>query len=101
CAGGVFVAAGQTCAAASRLLVSSRVYDEFTTRLGDVAGRIRVGDPLNSSTQMGAQTSERQLDKIEGLVDRARQADAEVVVGGARLGADLSDGYFFSPTVVA
>ena len=53
-ASGVFVAAGQTCVAGSRLFVQRRIYDEFLTKLSERAKRIRVGDPLLRETQMGS-----------------------------------------------
>jgi aldehyde dehydrogenase (NAD+) len=99
CAGGVFVAAGQSCAAASRIFAHRKVYDEFTTRFADKASKIRVGDPTDPATQMGAQTSIQQLEKIERYVALARQDGAHVAAGGRRPGD--GDGYFFTPTVLA
>jgi acyl-CoA reductase-like NAD-dependent aldehyde dehydrogenase len=101
-ASGVFVAAGQTCVAGSRLFVERAAYDEFLTKLSDRARRIRVGDPLRRETQMGSQTSLEQLRKIESYVEIGRKEGARLLAGGARpQDPDLSSGYFFTPTVFA
>ena len=63
---------------------------------------IRIGDPLDPATQMGPVASKGQLDKDEGMVDRAVADGAELVFGGKRANPDaFPDGYFFSPTILA
>jgi acyl-CoA reductase-like NAD-dependent aldehyde dehydrogenase len=96
---GIFSAAGQSCMAASRTLVHRDVRDEFVARLGETAERIRVGDPLGAATQVGAQTSRAQLDKIESYVGIGVDEGANVVAGGRRPDG-LGDGWFFRPTVL-
>jgi acyl-CoA reductase-like NAD-dependent aldehyde dehydrogenase len=97
---GIFSAGGQSCMAASRTLVHRGVLDEFSERFGTRASAIRVGDPFAERSQVGAQTSERQLRKIESYVGIARDEGAHIVSGGAPP-EDLSgDGYFFRPTVL-
>ncbi len=99
-ASGVFVAAGQTCVAGSRLFVQRRVYDEFLTKLSERAKRIRVGDPLQRETQMGSQTSEEQVQKIMSYVDIGKEEGATLLAGGGPPeDPALSGGYFFMPTV--
>jgi aldehyde dehydrogenase (NAD+) len=94
---GIFSAAGQSCMAASRTLVHAAVHDEFVERFAAKADAIRVGDPLQDSTQMGPQTSLRQLEKIIGYVDIATGEGARVVAGGRR--PEHQPGFFFSPTI--
>ena len=94
---GIFSAAGQSCMAASRTLVHSAVHDEFVERFAAKADAIRIGDPLQDETQMGAQTSQRQLEKIVGYVDIGSGEGAHVVAGGRP--PDGGQGYFFSPTI--
>jgi acyl-CoA reductase-like NAD-dependent aldehyde dehydrogenase len=94
---GIFSAAGQSCMAASRTLVHSSVHDEFVERFAAKADSIRIGDPLRDDTQMGAQTSRRQLEKIISYVDIATDEGARVVAGGRR--PDDRPGYFFTPTI--
>jgi acyl-CoA reductase-like NAD-dependent aldehyde dehydrogenase len=97
---GIFSAGGQSCMAASRTLVHRGVLDEFSERLGACAGAIRVGDPFAERSQVGAQTSERQLRKIESYVGIARDEGAQVVSGGAPPDDVPDGGYFFRPTVL-
>jgi acyl-CoA reductase-like NAD-dependent aldehyde dehydrogenase len=94
---GIFSAAGQSCMAASRTLVHASVHDEFVERFAAKADAIRVGDPLEESTQMGAQTSLRQLEKIRGYIDIGSDEGARVVAGGRS--PDDEDGFFFAPTI--
>jgi acyl-CoA reductase-like NAD-dependent aldehyde dehydrogenase len=94
---GIFSAAGQSCMAASRTLVHAAVHDEFVERFAAKADSIRVGDPLRDETQMGAQTSRRQLEKIMSYVDIATDEGARVVAGGR--GPEGEPGFFFSPTI--
>jgi aldehyde dehydrogenase (NAD+)/betaine-aldehyde dehydrogenase len=94
----IFYAAGQSCEARSRLLVEQPLYDEVVSQVGELAGKIRVGDPLDPETQMGSLISSAHRERVHGFVDRARAADAEVVTGG-----ELPDGAgaFYPATVVA
>lgn len=94
---GIFSAAGQSCMAASRTLVHSSIHEEFVQRFAEKASAIRIGDPLQDSTQMGAQTSRRQLEKIMSYVDIGSEEGARVVTGGRR--PDGEEGFFFSPTI--
>jgi aldehyde dehydrogenase (NAD+)/betaine-aldehyde dehydrogenase len=93
-----FYAAGQSCEARSRLLVEQSRYDDLVAQLGELAGKIRVGDPLDPETQMGSLISNAHRERVHGFVDRAREADAEVVTGGA---VPEGAGAFYPATVVA
>lgn len=98
--GGVFVAAGQTCVAGSRLFLHEKIHDEFLERLVSRTRKVRVGDPLQQETQMGAQTCEQQWNKIQELVQSGVNEGAEILVGGIPPeGQGLSEGFFFTPTV--
>jgi aldehyde dehydrogenase (NAD+)/betaine-aldehyde dehydrogenase len=94
----IYYAAGQSCDARSRVLVEQPVYDEFVSRFTDLAGRIRVGDPLDPETQMGSLISGAHREKVHRFVELGREEGAEVVTGGAP--AD-GDGAFYPPTVLA
>jgi acyl-CoA reductase-like NAD-dependent aldehyde dehydrogenase len=97
---GIFSAAGQSCMAASRTLVQRSVKDEFLARFAAKARSIRVGDPLQTSTQMGAQTSRRQLNKIKEYVGIGVDEGATIAAGGRSPEGDLADGFFFTPTIL-
>jgi aldehyde dehydrogenase len=92
---------GEVCTCPSRALIQESIYDEF---LGDAVarvGKIVQGNPLDTSTMIGAQASKEQLEKILGYIDIGKQEGATVLIGGARadLGGDLSGGYYVQPTV--
>src|SRR3990170_3241208 len=96
-----FVNAGQDCAAATRIYVQKPVYDEFLALLKGYVETVRVGDPLDPSTDMGTLISDAQLARGEGFVERARQAGATIVTGGHRVDVPGLPGPFYQPTVVA
>jgi acyl-CoA reductase-like NAD-dependent aldehyde dehydrogenase len=95
---GIFSAAGQSCMAASRTLVHAAIRDEFVERFAAKASAIRVGDPLQDATQMGAQTSRRQLEKIRSYVDIGSDEGARLVTGGTPP-QGANGGFFFTPTI--
>jgi aldehyde dehydrogenase (NAD+) len=97
---GIFSAAGQSCMAASRTLVHSAIRDEFLERFVQKAAAIHVGDPLQDATQMGAQTSRRQLEKIRDYVEIGADEGARIVTGG-NAPDNANGGFFFTPTILA
>ncbi|HEV2800410.1 MAG TPA: aldehyde dehydrogenase family protein [Pyrinomonadaceae bacterium] len=98
---GIFFNQGQVCCAGSRLFLDERVKDEFLARFKERAERVKVGDPMDKTTQMGPQVSEEQLTRIKSYVDIARGEGATVFAGGAppELEGNFRNGYFFRPTV--
>jgi aldehyde dehydrogenase len=92
---------GEVCTCPSRALIQESIYDRFMERALDRVGRIVQGDPLDSSTMMGAQVSRNQIEKIQSYVDIGHQEGAECLIGGhrANLGGDLAEGFYFQPTV--
>jgi acyl-CoA reductase-like NAD-dependent aldehyde dehydrogenase len=97
---GIFHNAGQSCDARSRLLVHERAYDAFIAKFVEKAKSLRVGDPLDPKTQVGAIISRAQLEKIEGYVGIGAQEGARVACGGTRPDGALSRGNFLLPTVL-
>jgi aldehyde dehydrogenase (NAD+) len=97
---GIVNAAGQACVLPTRMLVAGEVYDEVETRAADVARRVRVGDPFAEGVQMGPVINDAACQRILGVIEQAREdGSGRLVAGGGRLGGDLADGYFISPTV--
>jgi len=92
---------GEVCTCPSRALIQESIFDKFMERAVARVARIKVGDPLDPATQMGAQVSEEQLKKILGYIEIGKQEGAKCVTGGERahLGGDLEKGYFLKPTV--
>jgi acyl-CoA reductase-like NAD-dependent aldehyde dehydrogenase len=95
---GIFSAAGQSCQAASRMLVQRQVKDEFVEQLVAKARAIRVGNALREDTQMGAQVSAEQLATIERYVGVGIDQGAQVLTGAQR--PEITNGgFFYTPTI--
>ncbi len=92
---------GEVCTCPSRALIEESIYEPFMERCLERIRSIRQGHPLDESTQVGAQVSAAQLDKIESYVQIGLDEGAELLIGGERahLGGELEDGYYFQPTV--
>jgi acyl-CoA reductase-like NAD-dependent aldehyde dehydrogenase len=102
CFWGIFGNKGETCNAGSRVLVQAKAHDAFVDALAARARTMRVGDPLDPATEMGAQVSRRQLETILGFVEAGRAEGARLVAGGARdVDGAKARGNFLSPTVFA
>ena len=92
---------GEVCTCPSRALIQESMYDRFMARCLERIAAIKQGHPLDINTQIGAQVSAAQLEKITRYVKIGRDEGAELLIGGQRnvLGGDLADGYYFQPTV--
>jgi 1-pyrroline dehydrogenase len=95
---GGFFNSGQDCTAATRILAGSRIYDDLLASLVPAVESVKVGDPLQEGIDMGPMVSKRQLETVEGFVERSRQKGATVLTGGSRLDRR---GYFYKPSLVA
>jgi aldehyde dehydrogenase (NAD+) len=95
---GIFFNQGHVCCAGSRLLAQESIVDELLTKLRDRVTLLRVGDPLDKNTDVGAINSEAQLDKIERLVEAGEAEGAERWSSPCSL---PDKGFFFAPTVFA
>ncbi|MGW1612045.1 aldehyde dehydrogenase [Streptomyces sp. NPDC002285] len=87
--------AGQVCLAGTRLLVEESVVEEFTRRFVEKATALRQGDPRDEATDIGPNIHPRQLEKIDGFVQRAVAAGAHAVIGGQR-----KDAQYYAPTLL-
>src|SRR4051794_16325511 len=96
---GIFAAAGQTCIAGSRVLAHRAVYDELLERVAERARSIRIGNPLEDTTEIGPLAFEDQRDKVAGYVELGRTEGARVLTGGRATDAGLG-GYYYEPTVL-
>ncbi len=92
---------GQGCALPTRLLVQESVYEQFAARVAEIASSFTVGSPLQLDTVCGPVINQGAIDRIEAMVAQARNDGARVLTGGARLGGELAEGYYYPPTVVA
>ncbi|TNE35200.1 MAG: aldehyde dehydrogenase [Alphaproteobacteria bacterium] len=99
---GIFAATGQTCIAGSRLLVHDAIHDEFLEKFVALAQTARMGDPMNTETEVGPVTTRPQFDKILSCIESARAEGAECVLGGkAANRPECGSGWFVEPTVFA
>lgn len=98
---GIFHNQGQACIAASRLILHEKIADQFMEGFTALAKSIRLGDPLDSETEMGPLTSRVHHERVMAYVEIARQDGGEIVTGGkAPDDAELQAGYFVEPTIV-
>jgi len=99
---GGFINAGQDCTAATRIYVERPAYEQFLGLLKGHVESVRVGDPEDLHTDVGSLISQGQVDRVDGFVERARQAGGRIVAGGHRARvAGLDGGAFYEPTVIA
>ncbi|MDN3028064.1 aldehyde dehydrogenase [Streptomyces sp. S.PB5] len=87
--------AGQVCLAATRLLVEESIAEEFTRRFAEKATALVQGDPRDETTDIGPNIHPRQLEKIDGFVQRALAAGARAIMGG-----HPNQGQYYAPTLL-
>lgn len=98
---------GEVCTCPSRILVQESIADAFTERVVERVKQIKVGDPLDTETMVGAQASNDQFEKIRNYFDVGREEGAEILVGGDVAvpvaaggdGAPAGGGYYIQPTI--
>ena len=93
---------GQICLCGSRILVERPIYERFSRDLAERASTLKVGDPSDASTDIGAVISEGHMDKILGFIDSAKADGGRILSGGDRVRVEgrCGDGYFIAPTVI-
>ena len=87
---------GERCTSSSRLLVQDTIYDEVTSRVAEVAGRIKVGHPLDPDTVVGPLIHPEHEAKVLSYFDKAREEGATIAAGGQKLG---EAGCYVAPTL--
>jgi phenylacetaldehyde dehydrogenase len=97
-ANGIFFNQGQTCTAGSRLYAHASVYDRVVDSVSAAARKLKVGDGLLPTSDLGPLVSQEQWDRVNGYVEVGREEGAELVTGGRRP-QGLDRGFFFEPTV--
>lgn len=90
--------AGQVCVSPTRFIVQEDIFERFRTGFAERAGRIVVGDGLDTSTQMGPMANPRRPDAMERLIGDAKAKGARLHAGGERIG---NRGFFFAPSVLS
>ncbi|GGH72727.1 aldehyde dehydrogenase family protein [Phaeocystidibacter marisrubri] len=92
---------GEVCTCPSRILVQEDIYDKFMSRVVERTKAIKLGNPLDPSTMMGAQASQDQYEKILSYMKIGQEEGAELLCGGANAGLNsgLETGYYIQPTI--
>lgn len=93
---GIYFNQGHVCCAGSRLLVQESIYEDVVKKLKRRMATLRVGDPLDKNTDVGAINSRQQLEKIQELVESGKEEGADIYQPPCRL---PEKGYWFAPTV--
>ncbi|MET1257052.1 aldehyde dehydrogenase [Aliikangiella maris] len=93
---------GQICLCGSRIYIERSIYDKFKKALVERVSKLRIGDPLDESTQHGALVSKPHMEKVLSYIELAKQEGGKVLCGGSRveLPGRLAEGYFVEPTII-
>src|SRR5690554_780602 len=105
CAEGLVLAffnQGEVCTCPSRAVIQESIYDDFIAIVMERAKQIKRGNPLDTETQVGAQASQEQFDKILSYVEIGKQEGAQLLMGGGieQLGAEFNNGFYIEPTLM-
>jgi aminomuconate-semialdehyde/2-hydroxymuconate-6-semialdehyde dehydrogenase len=92
-----FANQGEICLCGSRIFVQRAIYDEFVERFTAATKRLRIGDPADASTDVGALISDAHLQKVTGYLTLAKEEGGTIVTGGNRVDRP---GYFLEPAVI-
>lgn len=95
---GIFNNQGQVCNAGSRLLVHRDIHDAFLEKVTSVARSLKVGNPLDPTSQLGTLVDGKQLTRVEHYVDIGQKEGAMLITGGKRVDIDKA-GFYFEPTI--
>jgi len=97
-----FYTQGEVCTHGTRVFVHSDIYDVFLEKAKRRSDNIKLGDPMNLDTQMGALISAQHLNKVMGYINRAKDSKARLICGGNRsTSEETRNGFFVEPTIFA
>jgi aldehyde dehydrogenase (NAD+)/betaine-aldehyde dehydrogenase len=95
----IFGASGQSCIAGSRLYLQEDIYDEYLQELKNRAEKIKIGDPLSSTTQLGPLATLNQLQNIQENIKKTIELGGRIITGGNKV-KEFKSGYYFQPTII-
>lgn len=97
-----FTNQGQVCLCGSRLFVEQEIYDKFKDALLAKTAQLKVGDPKDTSSNLGAVVSKEHMHKILDKIEEAKNLGGKILIGGKRviLDGELKDGYYIEPTII-
>lgn len=93
---------GQICLCGSRIYIQDKLYNEFRDKFIDAVAKLKLGDPKNPDTNIGAVVSKNHFEKILNHIDVAKNEGGEVLIGGQAVKGKgrCAEGYFIAPTVI-
>ncbi|MDT8311566.1 MAG: aldehyde dehydrogenase family protein [Methylophaga sp.] len=93
---------GEVCTCPSRAVIQESIYDDFISVVMERAKMIKRGNPLDTETQVGAQASQEQFDKILSYVEIGKNEGAQLLMGGGieQVGAEFDKGFYIEPTLM-
>jgi acyl-CoA reductase-like NAD-dependent aldehyde dehydrogenase len=94
---GAFANSGQICSAIKRVYVPDSLYEPVAQGLAELARTVKVGDGMETGTELGPINNKPQFERVQELVEDAKKQGGQILAGGAPVGGK---GYFFQPTVV-
>ncbi len=92
---------GQGCSFPTRMLVQESVYETAIDRAATITKALKVGDPWDTDMDVGPVINQAAVDRIMGMIDRAKRDGARLVVGGSRVAGPFASGYYIEPTLFA
>ena len=95
----IFGASGQSCIAGSRLYLQKGIYDEFLNKISTKAKNIKIGPPMDKSTQMGPLATLNQLNNIQEKIDQTIEQGGRLVAGGERP-KEINQGWYYKPSII-
>ncbi|MEO3435260.1 betaine-aldehyde dehydrogenase [Inquilinus sp. CAU 1745] len=95
-----FYTQGEICSNGTRIFVQESLHDRFMNRLLERTAKMRIGDPMDPETDVGALISEAHMEKVLGYIEAGKQEGARLAIGGERVTRDgLDRGWFVSPAI--
>jgi aminomuconate-semialdehyde/2-hydroxymuconate-6-semialdehyde dehydrogenase len=93
---------GQICLCGSRILVEDRIYEAFKKRFIEETAKLKVGDPMDKDTRIGAIVSRQQFEKIQYYIELAKAEGGAIVFGGDAVnpGGAFEQGWYMQPTII-
>lgn len=97
---GIFFNQGEVCCSGTRLIIEESIADDFMQRLVEKTANLKVGDPFDDDTDVGAMIHKSHMESVLGMIEKGQQEGAELLLGGQRMVAENSNkGFFVAPTI--
>ncbi len=97
-----FANQGQICLCGSRIFVQEGIYEKFKNAFVEKTKQLKIGNPLDDSTQIGAIVSKEHLEKVLSYIELAKEEGGNIIAGGTKVQLDKEQkqGYYMSPTII-